>query len=477
MKKYTISRVSLYLLSIATIASLKDIPALAEYGPNVIFYLILALIFFFLPITFISIELTTLFPREGGVYLWVREAFGNRLGFVTIWLQWMGNIFWFPTMLSFAAAIIAYILYPPFAKNQMFMVSTVLFSFWGLSFLNTLGLKVATRVATLGALIGTLLPGIFIILLGVLWYSTGNQTTESFEWDGFFPLLGNTKNLVYLSAVLLAFLGMELPAVHIEDIEEPKKDYPRALIWAMVTLFFLFLFGSLAVSSVVPKDTLNIETGVMQGLEFFFQQYNIRWMTYLFAILTAIGAFSNLNVWILGPTKALMVAGKNGDLPPFFHKKNENMMPTNLLILQAILVTILSLVLLMVQDAASIYWLLGSLTANLYIIMYMFIFVAALILRKKYPVEQRQNSPNMPAPLFYILFFLGMCAFVFGIGTNFVPLSTFSEGETTVYEVTVLVLTLLSFLSPFIILKFKKPSWDIHRQEMETHAKDVSNEE
>lgn len=476
MKPYTISRTSLFLIGVAVIATLRDLPSFAEYGMNVVFFLLISLLFFFLPLTLISVELTTLLPRPGGVYLWVKEAFGDKTGFFVIWLQWIGNIFWFPNLLSFAASSIAYILYPPFAQNQLFMTSTVLITFWGLTFLNTLGLKISIRITTMGTLIGTLLPALFIILLGILWLSSGNQPIEPFTWKGLYPVLDIT-NVIYLGAVILSFLGMELPAVHVKNIEEPKKSYPRALISAMVVVFFIFLLGSLSLSSVVPKGALTVATGVMQGFEFFFQKYNIGWMTYLFALLTAVGAFATINVWILGPLRAVIVAGQNGDLPPFFHKKNEHGMPTNLLIFQAIVVTLVSLLFLMVSDMQTILWILGLFTGNVYVIMYFLIFSAAVRLRTKYPLSERKGTTQLPSYAFYTLFILGVCAIIFAFITGFIPPNDLIRKNLLLYEIIFAIGILILLCIPFVILSLKKPDWNIHLHEAEDHIVGQENEE
>ncbi len=476
MNRYFISRTSLVLMSIAVIASLKDLPSLAEYGLDVVFYLTASLFVFFIPTALASIELTTLFPVRGGVYIWVSEAFGNKMGFFAIWLQWIGNIFWFPTLLSFAASSIAFLLYPPFAENQLFMVTTVLISFWGFTFLNTLGLRISTRITTIGALIGTLLPGLFIILLGILWFSSGNQLTESFEWRGVVPSFETLRDFVFFSAVLLAFLGIELPAVHIEDIENPAKDYPRGILTATFIIFFLLLFGALSVASVVPVKTLNIESGVMQGFQFFFRQYNISWMTPLFALLTAIGAFATVNVWILGPTKGFIVAGQRGDLPPFFHKMNENNMPTNLLILQAIIVTILSLFLLMLPDVKTIFWVLSVMTGNIYVVMYLVIFSALIKHRFLRPVQKRVNATWIPRGFFWITIVFGITSSTFGFISGFIPPTSIIGMNILYYELSVGLCLAIALITPFVILKCKNDSWDIHLHEAPPVHPEETNE-
>ena len=98
----------LAMLTFSVIASLRGLPSMAEYGLSSTFYYLLVAIVFFIPVSLISAELATGWPKKGGIYLWVKEAFGQRWGFFAIWLQWIQNVVWYPTVLAFAAGALAF---------------------------------------------------------------------------------------------------------------------------------------------------------------------------------------------------------------------------------------------------------------------------------------------------------------------------------------------------------------------------------
>src|SRR3990167_9263001 len=108
-KGKTITASMIALMNVAAICNIKNFPLLAEFGFSVIAFLVLSAIFFFLPVAFVSSELASGWP-DRGVYTWVKEALGPRLGFLAIWLQWIENVIWYPTVLSFIAATFAYII-------------------------------------------------------------------------------------------------------------------------------------------------------------------------------------------------------------------------------------------------------------------------------------------------------------------------------------------------------------------------------
>jgi amino acid transporter len=97
------SVLTLAIMNITAVVSLRGLPAEAEYGLSSIFYYTFAAIFFLIPVSLVAAELATGWPEKGGVFRWVGEAFGPRWGFVAIFLLWIESTIWFPTVLTFAA--------------------------------------------------------------------------------------------------------------------------------------------------------------------------------------------------------------------------------------------------------------------------------------------------------------------------------------------------------------------------------------
>ena len=89
---------SIALISLAAVLTLRGMPTVAEYGWSSIAFYILGALFFFIPLALVSAELATGWPRAGGLYAWVKQAFGERSGFLAVWFEWVENIVWFPTV-------------------------------------------------------------------------------------------------------------------------------------------------------------------------------------------------------------------------------------------------------------------------------------------------------------------------------------------------------------------------------------------
>ena len=336
----------------------------------------------------VAAELATAYPQNGGIYVWVREAFGRRAAFITIWLQWIYNVVWYPTILAFIAATLAYLFAPELANNRYYLWGTIVSLFWLFTFLNCFGMKVSSLISILGATLGTIAPMVGITILGVIWLIQGNpiQNVPSSTW---LPDFSSVGNLSIFSAVLFGLLGMEMSAIHAEEVNDPQRDYPRALAYSTIIIFSTLVLGSLAIVIVVRKDALSVVSGFIDAYAIFFNAYNMPWMTPVTAGLVILGGVSCMAAWIIGPTKALLVSAHDGCLPRQFSHKNRHGAPTVILMTQGVIFTMLSTVIIFVESLNAAYWILSDMCAQLALLAYMFMFASAIKLRYSRPDQHR----------------------------------------------------------------------------------------
>lgn len=449
---------TLAMINVAAIGSVKNWPFTAEFGFASIFYLILAALIFFFPVSLVCAELATGWPKKGGVYLWVKEAFGPKWGFLAIWLQWIENVAWYPTVLSFAAATIAYIFKPALASSVPFTVITVLLLFWGATIANLFGMRASGWISNLGALCGTLIPGTIIILLGLFWIVEGAPLEIKMTWDALIPRF-SLDTMVFFTGVMLAFAGMEMSAVHALDVEHPKRDYPKAILLSVVLILGLSILGVLSIASVIPKEQISLTAGTMQAFTIFLNRYHLGWFIPVIAALMAVGLFGSVSTWIIGPTKGLLAAGQEGNLPPWLHKTNKHNAPVPLLISQGVIATILCLMFVLMPTISSGFWILTVLVAQLYLLMYILVFAAALKLRYSHPhVERHYRVPGGSFGL-WVTCGIGILGSVFALLIGYLPPTQLGIVNKPLYMGFLICGTILGVIVPFLILLFKRPTW------------------
>lgn len=454
--KRVLSTFVLAMINVAIIVSLRGLPMLAEYGfASLIFYAIAA-VGFLIPVGLVSAELATGWPETGGVFIWVSKAFGPRVGFIAVFLQWIQNVIWYPTVLSFTAATISYIFNPALASNRYYNLIMILFIYWGATLLNFRGMKVSGFVSTFCVIIGTLVPGAVIIVLGILWFISGNPMQITFTWDTLFPNFTNFGNIVFLAGVFLLFSGMEVSAVHAKEVKDPQKNYPKAILLSTLIILAVFILGSLAIAIVVPQKDISLVAGLLQAFSSLFESYHLSFLTPIIAVMIAIGALGQVTSWIVGPSKGLFATAREGFLPKYLTHVNNHQVPTHLLSIQGCIVTLLSLIFLFMPTVSSSYWLLSALTINLYLIMYLIIYVAAVYLRYKHPEVKRPYKVPGGKWGIWLVSGVGILCALFAFFIGLLP-PTAIQSESLTFHLSFLLIGIFVVICiPLIIFEMQK---------------------
>lgn len=457
--KRVISIFMLAMLNVSIMASLRSLPLVASYGLSALFYFVLVAIFFLLPCALVSAELSTGWPKAGGVYIWIREGLGERWGFLAIWMQWIHSVPWYPVILSFVASTVAYVIDPKLVDNKIFVFTVILVSFWGMTLLNYLGIRTSTWFSTVGVILGTIAPGILIIGLGIAWLTSGKPIQTPLNLPALIPDFSQFGNLVFLAGLFLAFAGLEVSASHARDVKDPQKNYPRAIVLAAIITFSVFMLGSLAIAFVIPQHEISLVSGLMEAFKKFFDVYNLGWILPIIGVALIIGAAAEVNAWIIGPVRALFATSQYGHLPPFFQKLNRHGMPINILFFQALIVTIAALVFLYLPTVSASFWILSAMAAQSYLIMYILMFIAAIRLRYTRPKVPRPYRIPHKNKGIWIVSCLGILSSSFAIAIGFYPPSQLNVGSLFFYDGFLIAGLIFMIALPLIIHQFRKPSW------------------
>jgi amino acid transporter len=385
---------SLVFLIVAAIDSIRNLPAAALFGSSLIFFFLFSALVFLIPVALLSAEFSSRYPEEGGIFHWVRHAFGEKCAFFAVWLQWINTMVWYPTILAFIAGTAAYLFDPALAQSKGFLILVILIVFWGLTLLNLKGIHVSARINTFCGLIGTIFPIFFLIGLGVFWAFQGNAMQMSFHLKDLIPSFDTSDHWVALVAIMASFLGMELSGVHVNDVVDPQKNFPKAMGWSVFILLFTMLFGALSIGTVIPEKEIRLVDGIMQTFTQFFSTFHMEVAVPILAFLILIGSIGGMINWLVSPAKGLLQAAEHGFLPQFFLYKNERKVPVRILIIQAVLVSCFCLCLALVPTINVFYWFLMALSTGLYMLMYVLMFLAALKLGR--PARSVQTFRIMP---------------------------------------------------------------------------------
>jgi len=453
--------IGLALVLIAAMDSIRNLPATATFGWSAIFFYVIAVLTYLVPVALCSAELAT--TVGGGMYRWVREAFGSRWGFLAVWCDWSENIVWFPTVLVFLATTAAYVINPNLSQNKAFLVPVMLVIFWAVTLSSLFGSLKSARWTGVGVVVGTAVPTLAIIGLGIWWVGSGNPSEIPFHASAVVPAWNGLSSLVYAAGIVVAFAGMEIGGFYSHVTRNVKRTYPGSVLMAAVTVATLSILGSVAIAMVVPGKQIQLAGGIMQAVSVFFAKLGIESLIRPFGILVIIGVLCGLASWSMGPAEGMRRVAADGHLNPWWGRTNRRGAPVTVLILQATLGSVLALAMLFVNNINTYYWMLTALVAQTFLVMYFLMYISVVRLRFTKPDAPRPFKIPGGKPGLAVIVGLGVAGAAFTFFLGFIP-ATHLSMEGTIAYVAVMAVGMIAIIgTPFLL--HRGPSLTVDAQE------------
>lgn len=465
---------TLAIMNVAAVVSLRGLPSQAVYGLSSAFYYLFAAVVFLIPTALVAAELAAMFStKQGGVFRWVGEAMGKRVGFLAIFLQWIESTIWFPTVLTFGAVSLAFIgtndvSDAQMASNKYFTLIVVLVIYWLATFISLKGMGWVGKVSKIGAMVGTIIPAALLIIFGIIYISAGGHNYMDMS-GSFFPDFSSLNQLVLASSIFLFYAGMEMMGIHVMEVDNPGKNYPKAIMIGSLITVVIFVMGTFALGLIIPADKINLTQSLLVGFDGYFKFLHITWAGPIIAVALAFGVLAGVLTWVSGPSRGIFTVGKSGYLPPFFQKTNKGGIQKNILFVQGGVVTVLGLLFVVMPSVQSFYQILSQLTVLLYLIMYMLMFSSAIILRYKMPKAERPFSIGKKGNLLiWVVAGVGFLGSLLAFVLSFIMPKMF-EGQIKddMWFGVLIGGALLMIAIPLIIYAMRKPSWKDPNAEIE----------
>lgn len=459
----SLSMMAMAIMIVTSIVSLRGLPSQAEFGLTSIFYYVFAAVVFLIPFSLVCAELASTWTKSGGLFRWVSEAFGPRWGLTAMYLEWQTVVIWFPSVLMFASVALAYTFWPEafdktLASNKVFTIIILLAVYWLSTFNTFRGMRSSNKLTTLGGLFGTIIPAGVIIVLGVVYLFLGKEIFLPLD-KPFFPDFTDFNTIVLAAGVFLFYGGMEMQAVHVQNMKNPARNFPRAVFMAVLIILAIFIFATLAIGLVIPEKEINLLQTLLVAYHNLWEAIGLPWMGNIMALFITFGVIGQVSAIIAGPSTGLLAVGKAGYLPRGLQKTNKNGIQRPILYIQAVFVTILSLLLVVLPSVQSAYQILNQMATIIYLIMVIIIFGAFMWLRHTQPQKQRGFRVPGGKPVAWIVTIIGVLGALTAMVLSFIPPAQIKTGSPAVY-VGILILGTIVFVAvPFLIYWRKKATW------------------
>src|SRR6202167_2390264 len=308
----------LVVLYLARVLSVRWTATAATAGPSILIVWFAALFCFFIPLAASVMELSSRYPEEGGIYVWTREAFGNFSGFICAWTYWMSNLPYFAGVLYFGAASTLF----AFGSrthgldgNPLYYVSFSIFWLTVITMLNIRGVEAGKWLNNVGAL-GSLLPLTLLIGMAAVSYWRFGDATH-FTAANMTPHW-SLDNAVFWSSVFFAFSALEAVSAMGDEIQNPRRAIPLALLVGGCILAVGYIGGTLALLSALPSDAVGGPDGFVNGIHMLAGRLGLGCLLAPMALLVALNAVGGAAANLSSTARLPFVAGVDRYLPPAF---------------------------------------------------------------------------------------------------------------------------------------------------------------
>ena len=433
--KKSLTLFGFFAITASMVMTVYEYPTFATSGFHLVFFLLLGGFLWFLPVALCAAEMATVDGwQEGGIFAWVGNTLGERFGFAAIFFQWFQITVGFVTMIYFILGALSYVFdFPALNTNPIIKFIGVLVIFWVLTFSQLGGTKNTAKIAKTGFIVGILIPAIILFGLVIAYIAGGNPIDVSF---------------------ILAYMGVEASASHVNEMVNPKRDYPIAMIILVVLAIILNTVGGLGVAAVIPQSQLNLSAGVVQTFQALIGHFSgsLGWLVKIIALMISLGVMGEVSAWVVGPSRGMYVAAQNGILPKVFRKVNEHNVPVPLIMVQGLVVTIWAAVLTFGGGGNNVSFLTAiSLTVVIYLVGYIFFFICYFVLiYKKNNLKRAYQIPGGKG-VKTVIAAAGLIMSILSLIISFVPPSSLTGKSITEYEAILVISFIVSVIIPFVI--------------------------
>lgn len=367
------------ILSVITVVFVAEAAApAAAIGNSQFFWWIFLIIAFLLPYGLVVSELGTTYDDEGGLYDWVRRAFGDKWGSRVSWYYWINFPLWMASLAFLFPETIAMITGMEIGLVPSLVIELAFI--WIVVFLSFSKVSDSAWILNLAAVLKV---GIAVVVGGLgIWYAVNYGFANDMAPATFLPSL-DSNSLTYLSIILFNFMGFEVITTYVGSMENPSKQIPKAIIAGGIAIAALYLFSSFGIAAAIPALDISLDSGIMDAVGIMAGVGSVLFI--VVGIVFLITLFGNMVSWSFGVNFVAEHAARKQNMPHVFaHESKKNQMPTGAAIVNGIVATAVLLIQLIPNEAISdgLFWTLFATSVVFLLLTYIPMFPAFLKLRK-----------------------------------------------------------------------------------------------
>lgn len=451
-----------FAMTTSMVMAAYEYPSFATSKFACVFFILLGGIFWFLPTALISAEMASVDGwSEGGVFGWVGNALhSDKLGFMAVFFQWFQITVGMVTMSYFVIGLLSDITgWTALNDVPWIKFFAVLILFIAITCLQLNGTKRTATIAKWGLLIGIFLTSIIFFIFAIAYLAQGNPVQIKFGAAEFFPDFRQTGNLTIFATFILAFAGVEASGSHVNELENPERNYPLAMLVLVVLAIVLDALGGIAVASVIPQKQLSLNSGIFQTLKTLMYHFSpsLTWLLDIVCLLFVFGVVAEIGSWIVGPSAGLQAAAGYGLMPQWVTHENKHGVPTHMILAQTVVVIIWDAVLTLGGGSGNVSFLVATtLTTLIYLVCYFLMYIAYF--RLIFTEKALHRTYNVPGGIVgkTIVGICGLATSIFAFVMSFTPSSALTSSEDVTFLTLLVICFIIAIIIPLLITAFSK---------------------
>lgn len=384
--KKVLRSLDMTLFTVCAILVMDTLAPSAAIGPSSISWWLITLVLFFIPYGLITAEMGTMIPEQGGLYVWIKNAFGEKWAARTTWLYWVNVALWMPSVYILFAGMFAQLFFPEMGLWLQIIIGIAMT--WLTVWIGTITLDAGKWIPNLGAIIKTLI--MLVIGVGAFIFAAKNGVANDLSFKSILPEWG--AGLAFLPVIVYNFMGFELMSGASGEMKNPGRDIPRAIIISGALIAVFYLLGTVGILMALPLDQLGLVSGIIDTLQVLLGTTGIGGAVVIGLGVAALFSFlANMVTWTIGANRTAAEAAKEKELPAVFGKEHPvHKTPVGAFLLTGIVSTaVMVLYGFMAGSAEDLFWTLFAFSSMVFLLPYLMLFPAFVKLRKTHPTAAR----------------------------------------------------------------------------------------
>ncbi len=448
-KKFRLTDAILAVICVVFVA--EAAAPVAAIGNSQYFWWIFLMITFLLPYGLIASELGTTYDGEGGLYDWVTKAFGGKWGARASWYYWINFPLWMASLAVLSSEMVGFIF--GIEINTIVAILIQLAFIWIVVFISFKPVSDSAWILN-GAAVIKMVLAIAIGVLGIYGAVTKGIANE-YTVQSLLPSF-DIDSLSLISVILFNMLGFEVICTFAGDMEDPKKEIPRAIVAGGLVIAGIYIFAAFGIGVAVPVEEISTSGGLIESFQVLLGTTD-GWFITLVAILFVLTLFGNMISWSLGVNNTARYAARNGHLPKFFAKSSEeDDMPIGTALINGIVASAVVLLAPFIPNE-DLFWSFFALNLVMFLLAYIPVFPAFLKLREIDPDTERPFRVSGGPVFLKILAYIPVVLIVIALIFTAVPLSFDAETLAATLPITIgAIICIIINEIMMVILKVKK---------------------